>query len=319
MLHLPAPGSFLWPQLPLAIPTGLLAASLNTARRELVPAEFERAQQRRQARAEQRARRRAHRVAGREATRPDSDALGAWLGGDLLSWQRGRLVVPPAGQLGLATLLVGAPGAGKTVCIERLAFLAARERRHLVVLDAKGGHDGLAPGVVANYLAAWPDARVRLFPQEPLDIRRGTPAAVVNRLVNVWSWTPESEWYREVATVALRLALGQPGPPCRSTSELIARLDAAKLAQAWARRRAETVLLAGLKDKLADVQLRVANLVAALGPAFDGDWSYEDCDCAVITVPSMVAPATPTPACACCSATSATSPWPASPPAHPRC
>jgi len=48
-------------------------------------------------------------------------------------------------------------------------------------------------------------------------------------------------------------------------------------------------LVEGLKDKLADVQLRVANLVAALGPSFDGAWSWEDCDLAVVTVPSMVA------------------------------
>jgi hypothetical protein len=158
-----------------------------------------------------------------------------------------------------------------------------------VVLDAKGGHDGLAHGVVAAYLAAWPDARVRLFPQEPLDIWRGTPAAMVNRLVNVWDWSPESAYYREVATVALRLAVGQPGPLCRSTAELLARLDPAALARAWSGRTAETNLVRGLKDRLADVQLRVANLIAALGPAFDGAWSYEDCDLAVITVPSMVA------------------------------
>jgi hypothetical protein len=289
VLHLPTPGSFLWPQLPLAIPTGLLAASLNPRRAAVVPAEFERAEQRRRQRAEQRTRRRAHRTATREATRPDSDALGAWLGGDLTAWQRGRLVVPPAGQLGLATLLVGAPGAGKTVCIERLAYLAGRERRHLVVLDAKGGHDGLAHGVVAAYLAAWPNAHIRLFPQQPLDVWRGTPAAIVNRLVNVWDWSPESAYYREVATVALRLAVGQPGPPCTSTSELLARLDPAALARAWSGRQAETNLVRGLKDRLADVQLRVANLIAALGPAFDGAWSWEDCDAAVVTVPSMVA------------------------------
>jgi hypothetical protein len=289
VIHLPAPGSFAWPQLPLAIPTGLLAASMNARRAAVVPAEFERAEQRRRARAEQRTRHRAHRTAAREATRPDSDALGASLGGDLTAWQRGRLVVPPPGQLGLATLLVGPPGVGKTVCIERLSFLAGRERRHEVVLDAKGGHDGLAHGVVAAYLAAWPDARVRLFPQEPLDIWRGTPAAMVNRLVNVWDWSPESAYYREVATVALRLAVGQPGPLCRSTAELLARLDPAALARAWSGRTAETNLVRGLKDRLADVQLRVANLIAALGPAFDGAWSYEDCDLAVITVPSMVA------------------------------
>ena len=291
-LQLPPLGSILWPQLPLAVPTGLVAAVCHGAARDTTRPGRVRAGRA----APPPAHRRSAPAAGPSAspaakpTRPDSDALGTSLGGDLTSWQRGRLIVPPPGQLGLATLLIGAPGAGKTVCIERLAFLAGRERRHLVVLDAKGGHDGLAHGVVAAYLAAWPDARVRLFPQEPLDIWRGTPAAVVNRLVNVWDWSPESAYYREIATVALRLALGQPGPPCRSTDELVARLEAAKLrpglGQAAGPRR---VLVAGLKDKLADVQLRVANLVAALGPSFDGDWSWEDCDCAVVTVPSMVA------------------------------
>jgi hypothetical protein len=124
MVHLPLPGSFLWPQLPLAVPTGLLAASLSGRRRDLVAPEFDQAEQRRRQRAEQRTRRKAHRLANREATRTDSDALGTWLGGDLAAWQRGRLVVPPPGQLGLATLLIGAPGVGKTTATERLSFLA---------------------------------------------------------------------------------------------------------------------------------------------------------------------------------------------------
>jgi hypothetical protein len=280
------------PQLPLAVPTGLAAAFCHGAANRdttIVPAEFEHAEQRHRQRTEERTRRKAERLAGREAERPESDALGTSLGGDLTSWQRGRLIVPPPGQLGLTTLLIGAPGAGKTVCIERLAYLAGRERRHLVVLDAKGGHDGLAQGVVAAYLAAWPNARIRLFPQEPLDIWRGTPQQVVNRLVNVWDWSPESAYYREIATVALRLALGQPGRPCTSTDELVARLDHGALKRVWSNHNAERILVEGLKDKLPDVQLRVANLVAALGPSFDGDWSWEDCDCAVVTVPSMVA------------------------------
>jgi hypothetical protein len=291
-IQLPPLGSIFLPQLPLAVPTGLAAAACHGAANRdtaIVPAEFERAERRQRGRAKRRARRRAERLADREAGRLESDALGTSLGGDLASWQRRGLIVPPPGQLGLATILIGAPNTGKSVTIHRLGYLAARERRHLIVIDAKGGHDGLAQGVVAAYLAAWPDARVRLFPQEPLDIWRGTPQAVVNRLVEVWDWTPESAYYREVATVALRLAVQQPGGPCRSTEELVARLEYGALARVWKGRRAETVLVEGLKDKLADVQLRVANLVAALGPAFDGDWSYEDCDLAVITVPSMIA------------------------------
>lgn len=105
----------------------------------------------------------------------------------------------------------------------------------------------------------------------------------------MWDWSPESAYYREIATVALRLALGQPGPHCTSTDELVARLDYGALTRVWKGRRAEASLVEGLKDKLADVQLRVANLVAALGPSIDGDWSWEDCDCAVVTMPSMMA------------------------------
>jgi len=80
IIHLPAPGSFLWPQVPLAIPTGLLAAGMNRRPAGVVAPEFERAEQRRRQRAEQRTHRRAHRLADREALRPDSDALGTSLG-----------------------------------------------------------------------------------------------------------------------------------------------------------------------------------------------------------------------------------------------
>src|SRR4030095_5081456 len=45
-LDYPAPGAFLWPQLPLAIPVGLLAAALNLAgrRQAIDPAEVKRQQ-----------------------------------------------------------------------------------------------------------------------------------------------------------------------------------------------------------------------------------------------------------------------------------
>lgn len=45
---------------------------------------------------------------------------------------------------------------------------------------------------------------VRLFPQEPLDIWRSAPAAVVNRLANIWDWSPESAYYHD-QLAALRL------------------------------------------------------------------------------------------------------------------
>jgi hypothetical protein len=90
--------------------------------------------------------------------------------------------------------------------------------------------------------------------------------------------------------VGLRLALAQPGRPCASTGDLVARLDHAALSRAWNGHPAELNLVAGLKDRLADVQLRVANLAASLGPAFDGAWAVEDADLAVFTVPTLASP-----------------------------
>jgi hypothetical protein len=92
-LDYPAPGAFLWPQLPLAIPVGLLAAALNLAgrRQAIDPAEV-RKQQRDATRRMEAAVRRA------AAVRDDHFgpvALGVQIDGDL-GWtdRRGLVVVP---------------------------------------------------------------------------------------------------------------------------------------------------------------------------------------------------------------------------------
>ena len=55
-LDYPTPGAFLWPQLPLAVPVGLLAAALNLAgrRQAIDPAEVKRTQREAARRMEQR-------------------------------------------------------------------------------------------------------------------------------------------------------------------------------------------------------------------------------------------------------------------------
>jgi hypothetical protein len=278
---------------PVGLPAGLIAASIPPPDRPVPAAEWDAKQRRARDRAEVRIRKRATKRADREGADPRSPALAVSLGGSVHDWRIGDLIVPPPRQLGHAMLLLGAPGVGKSTAAARLGYLCARERRHLVVVDAKGGPDALAEGMVAAYLSAWPDARVRLFPQERLDIWRGSPQAIVNRLVEVWDWTAESSYWREAAMTALRLALGQPGPPCRSGAELVARLDPAALARAHEHDPAALGLIrrmsTGTNNELAGVHIRVGNLVAALGGALDGNVSWEDADLWVVTVPAMVA------------------------------
>jgi hypothetical protein len=278
---------------PIGIPVGMVAAAIPPSHPDLPAPEWDAKRHRDEQRAKARARKRATRRADGEGADLRSNALAVSLGGMVASWRIGDLIIPPEGQLGLAWLMIGQPGVGKSTAAHRLGYLCGREKRHLVVVDAKGGHDGLAQGMVAAYLAAWPDARVRLFPQERLDIWRGSPQEVCNRLVECWDWTAESSYWRESAMTALRLALGQPGPPCRSGAELVRRLDPAALERAWEHDPEILGLVRsmskGKNNELAGVHIRVGNLVAALGGAFDGEVSWEDADLWVVTVPAMVA------------------------------
>jgi hypothetical protein len=278
---------------PIGVPAGMVAAAMPPPQPALPAPEWEARGQRARVRAEARTRKRAAKRADREGRDLRSNALAVSLGGMVASWRIGDLIIPPAGQFNYAWLMVGAPGAGKSTAAHRIGYLCGLERRHLVVVDAKGGHDGLAAGMVAAYRAAWPDARVRLFPQERLDIWRGGPQAVANRLVEVWDWTAESSWFREPILTALRLALSQPGPECRSSAELVRRLDPAAMRRAWEHDPASLNLVdsltKGKQNHLHDIHIRVGNLVAALGGYLDGEASWEDADLTIVTVPSMVA------------------------------
>jgi hypothetical protein len=109
---------------------------------------------------------------------------------------------------------------------------------------------------------------------------------------------------------ALRMAVAQAGPPVRSGRELVRHLDPAALQRAW-EHDPEILALARSMDKkgqLDDVHIRVTNLFAALGARLDGEASFEDADCWVVTVPPWSPAATRTAPSGCCSPTTRTSP-----------
>jgi len=119
---------------------------------------------------------------------------------------------------------------------------------------------------------------------------QGGPAAVVNRLVDIRPWSVESDWYRELYVMALRLALGAPGDPVRSMAELVGRLDPAALTRAWAGHPVEAGLVKNLAGKLTDVQVRAGNLAAALGGMLDGEHALGEADLTVVSLPTMAQP-----------------------------
>jgi hypothetical protein len=293
VVHLPLPGAFLWPQLPLAIPTGLLAAALNLAgrRQAIDPAEVRRTQRD--------AARRMAAAVKRAALVCDDHfgpvALGVQVDGDL-GWadKRGLVVVPRLMQA-RSRLIVGTSGTGKTTDIEREGFGAARAGRKFFLIDGKGTDPGFVERALAGYLWGNPHAKVALWPELPMDGWRGTPAAIHNRLVAMLGWS--EPYYKDVASLLLRLALNAPGEdgPVGSSTALMARMDPEVLVRLYEhdpdrRREAESLVGRDQARAVKGAVGRFANFFATTAGGFDAGpqgWSFEDVDFAYLRAPYL--------------------------------
>jgi hypothetical protein len=275
----------------LAVPVGLLAASLSVwnAERAAGGAEWSPFVRRRQ-RIDQRAR---DRKVARLVARPRdhklaAPALGIALDGDLTGWRQGRYVIPPAHLRGKGMAVVGAPGAGKTITLLRLAYLAGLLGRKVCFVDCKGTDPTLVGALIAAYRLGNPQARIGCWPQTAMDMWRGNPAQVQSRLLAVEQFS--ELFYKRVASAGLRLALTAPDmPPVDGSDELLRRLDVDELAALWEGRPLQLKDIEAIGEHLAGTRLRYADFFAALAGAFDrGTWSYEDVDLAVLTVPTLL-------------------------------
>jgi hypothetical protein len=275
----------------LAVPVGLLAASLSVwnAERAAGGAEWSPFVRRRQ-RIDQRTRdrRTAQLLASPKGQKLTAPALGIALDGDLASWRQGRYVVPPAQLRGKAMAVVGAPGAGKTITLLRLAYLAGLLGRKVCFVDCKGTDPTLVPALIAAYRLGNPDARIGCWPEQAMDMWRGSPVQVASRLLAVEQFT--EPFYQRVASAGLRLALTAPDmPPVDGSDELLRRLDVDELAALWEGRPLQLKDIEAIGDHLPGARLRYADFFATLAGAFDrGHWSYEDVDLAVLTVPTLL-------------------------------
>jgi hypothetical protein len=281
-------------QLWLGAPVGLLAAALAVYFAEHAAGGAEWSPLvRRRALVDQRA---ADRKTNRLLAKPrdhklDAPALGIALDGDLPSWVRGRYVVPPAHLRGKAMAIVGAPGAGKTITTLRLAYVAGRMGRKVCFADCKGTDPTLVPALINAYRLGNPAARVGWWPATAMDMWRGTPSQVQSRLLSVERFT--EPFYQRVASAGLRLALTAPDmPPVDGSDEFLRRLDADELTALWEGHPLELKDVEVMAEHLPGTRLRYADFFAALAGAFDrGQWSYEDVDLAVLTVPTLLSKA----------------------------
>jgi hypothetical protein len=219
----------------------------------------------------------------------DAPALGAVYDGDLAAWQQGPYAVLPAELRGRAITLAGAPGVGKTVLQRRLVSADAARGRRVVYVDGKATEPRLPAELIAAYSAGAGFApRVKLWPAEPLAGWQGDPMELANRLLAVQDWS--EPWYERVASRTIRLACGADVGPPRSAAELLARLTAPGLEQLYAGTdRAELVRQLVAAKGFEGAALRYGDFFDALAGRFDGAWSYDDADIAVLSLPVLAA------------------------------
>src|SRR5215208_803383 len=289
-------------QVPLGLPVGAMMGALSVARGEWLAAgaDWSPYSQRQALVAEVHAVRQVARATRRHHEPPNpalTPALGiAYPGGDLYPWlrQRGRIteVVIPAREQRLAMAVLGIPGSGKTVTLQRRVWIAARAGMRVVFVDCKGTDPALAWQVTCAYRLANPGAIVGYWTLQPLDLWRGDGMAIANRLLAVEDWASEGGglYYRRMATLAIQLACTPPSGPPRNSGDFLRRLDPKKLQTMW---RGDPTAQQDLEQLAADPQVlagvrgRYSAFFRSLAGTADGCWALEDVDLAVVTIPTI--------------------------------
>ena len=287
------------PAVPLGVPAGVVlgACVVGIAETRAVGAEWHPLEQRRLAigQGQLRAEVEALLADARAQRECSSIPLGVAKDGDLDGWREGRFAIvdPRLANLGLA--VVGAPGTGKTVSIERLVEIFASRGRRVVVVDCKGTDPDLPERLVASYMngANSAEITVHVFPDEPIAGWTGPSAAVANRLLV--TQLASEPYYEAVLETAVRLAVSAPETesvgPCDSSTAFMARLSPEFLQSAFARsnRAGDVAALKRSPQLLDGVRLRFAGFFEALYGKFDGVRSYGDSDISILTLPTLAA------------------------------
>ena len=214
--------------------------------------------------------------------------LGHHVAFDHVLAHRGNRALMPLSRLKRTSVVMGAPGSGKTVTLSRIAYgVATTSDWQVIVIDAKGD-----PDTQRQFASSMRHAGrdVHLFPQQGYDAWRGTGREIANRLVQLIDWADEGggAYYRDISTNLVRLACTAPDGPPRSSYELLGRLDKTGLLVLWAG-RAEAQEIERMRGEHIDAcRQRYRSFFEATNGQLDGSWAFEDVDCAYLLLNELL-------------------------------
>jgi len=226
--------------------------------------------------------------------------LGAWLDGDDNELRRGDWAVMDESIIHAVAL--GSTGSGKTTFIKSLieAHLAlgnqGGEHWSVIVIDGKEDPEAASWLVGAAHRNGVAPSRVRIWPRSgPMDLLRGTPDQVLDRIHGLANWT--EPFYAEIARLSLRLALDDPRGLPLTLGDLFDRLDATALKATWAGTDRSELASRLTSELVAGVRMRYYSLnksleiVGAIATGYDSAaWSWEDAEAIWICLPTSTTP-----------------------------
>jgi hypothetical protein len=282
----------LWYTLPVGLPLGFMVggAVMASAERGAAGAPWHPATRRRQERQDRRDDRRvAALLANPDGSGCTAPPLGVVRRGDLADWRQGDYAVVPAHLRGRAIAVAGSSGTGKTVLLRRLVATDGGLGRRSLFVDAKATEPGLADELAAAWAAgSGLVPRVRYWPAEAINGWTGDPRHLANRLLAGQQWS--DVWYHRVASRTVRLACQAPQGPPADAEEFLERLSPDGLIECYADTPLASRVQRLTKERgFGGVELRYADYFDALDGGFDGAWSYDDADVAVLSLPVLAA------------------------------
>lgn len=211
--------------------------------------------------------------------------LGRHVGGERSLPVRDGNVYWPVPEVLRHAVIFGESGMGKTETALRIVFeLALNTDFQVFFLDGKGSRATAERFVGLMEMAG---RRVRVSPNEPMDLWRGDWRGIVNRLLEVISYTSEgpASYYRDIAKVALRLACHHPDGPPRSSGELLSRLNLLEFRKTHPGDSAvDSVASADLVEQM---RMRYEAFFGQMGGVFDGDWGFDEADAGYVLLDSV--------------------------------